>query len=227
MIDIKSWTQEFAGKLKDAFGIRLKFLGYQGSYGRGEATEESDIDIVTVLDRVSTKDLDRYRSLVSGMPQGELACGFLCGEKELRGWPKYDLYGLLLDTTPVLGDLHPLVPKLGRRDAWEALHIGVSNLYHAACHTYLYGQDRRAALPGLGKSAFFCLRLAALLRGNVYHAAKRDLLPLLEGAERGLLLLSLEPERAAAASEQEVAQDYDLLLDWCREILCSGMDAIL
>ena len=45
IIDIESWAGELAEKLLRSFGGRLRFLGYQGSYGRGEATEESDIDM--------------------------------------------------------------------------------------------------------------------------------------------------------------------------------------
>lgn len=73
MVEIRAWTESFAQKLQGHFGPRLLFMGYQGSYGRGEATPESDIDIVTVLDAVAPADLDAYRTLVQAQPQGELA----------------------------------------------------------------------------------------------------------------------------------------------------------
>ena len=75
------------------------------------------------------------------MPHGELACGFLCGTRELYHWPKFDLYGLLLDTKPVWGNLLDWIPALTAGSLREALQIGVSNLYHAACHTYLYHEN--------------------------------------------------------------------------------------
>ena len=37
-------------KLRAAFGDRLVYIGLQGSYLRGEATESSDIDIMVVVD---------------------------------------------------------------------------------------------------------------------------------------------------------------------------------
>ncbi len=43
MIEIGSWTREFAQRLRAEFGPRLLFMGYQGSYARGEATPESDM----------------------------------------------------------------------------------------------------------------------------------------------------------------------------------------
>ena len=95
MIDIIPWTQTLAQKLREEFGPRLLFMGYQGSYARGEATPESDIDIVTILDKADIAGLRRYRSVVGGMPQSGLACGFICGERELRCWPKYDLLSLV------------------------------------------------------------------------------------------------------------------------------------
>lgn len=221
-LQIELWSEAFAAKLREAFGPNLKFVGVQGSYARGEATPQSDIDMVTVLERVTTGDLKRYRQLVSEMPGGDLACGFLCGKEELYHWPKYDLYGLLLDTRPIWGNLQDWLPELTAGDAWEALQIGASNLYHAACHTYLYHRDPRGKLGALGKSAFFCLRLSVLLRDGIYHPSKRELLPALDGPEREILLYSMNPEKTAAFSEQETERAYSLLLQWCGDLLRHG-----
>ncbi len=215
MIEIKAWAAQLAKKLQEAFGPRLLFLGYQGSYGRGEATPQSDIDIVTILDKVGLPDLETYRRLVRAQPQGELACGFLCGQRELSGWPRYDLYGLLLDTKPVLGDLHTLAPKLTEADAREALRIGAANLYHGAVHTYLYSGALEEALPGLMKAAFFCLRLWALLETGAYHASKKELRGVLPSREKALLDLENLP----------VGEAYERLIRWCGEILAPPTDA--
>ena len=64
MVNIDTWMEGFLSRLKETFGPRLLFLGLQGSYGRGEANEDSDIDVVCVLDRVDLADLDTYRTLV-------------------------------------------------------------------------------------------------------------------------------------------------------------------
>ena len=50
MIDITNWMQYFTQKLNETFENRVWFVGLQGSYARGEATETSDIDIVVILD---------------------------------------------------------------------------------------------------------------------------------------------------------------------------------
>ena len=46
--DINVWLECFRVKLVSLFGRRLRFFGLQGSYGRGEQTAGSDIDVVAV-----------------------------------------------------------------------------------------------------------------------------------------------------------------------------------
>lgn len=189
MVDIELWMGEFAEKLTDQFGSRLLFLGLQGSYGRGEAGEDSDIDVVTVLDRVELSDLDAYRAVVRGMPEGEKACGFLCGAEELGCWPRYDLLAVERDTRDIYGKLADLLPPLDRSDLADAAAIGASGLYHAAAHTYLYSPRERwpGFLKEAHKGAFFTLRALYELRTGENVRAKRDLLPRLRGDERAIL----------------------------------------
>lgn len=210
MVEIERWMENLAENLSARFGPRLRFLGLQGSCGRGEAAEDSDIDVVTVLDRVELADLDAYRAIVRKMPEGEKACGFLCGAEELKNWPKYDLYQLAGDTRPVRGDLKSLLPPLGRRDLAETAAIGASGIYHAAVHTYLYAS--REEWPGFlkeaHKGAFFTLRALHELRTGEHMRAKRDLLPLLNGDEREILAYSLSP------TDEPLEEVFARLLRW-------------
>lgn len=193
MVDIDTWMEELSGKLKERFGPRLLFLGLQGSYGRGEAGEDSDIDVVAVLDRVGLADLNVYRAAVDEMPEGEKACGFLCGAVELRHWPKYDVAAVARDTKDVYGKLAELLPPLGRNDLADAVAISASGLYHAACHTYLYSgrENWPDFLREAHKGAFFTLRALHELRTGENVRAKRDLLSRLGGDERAILAYSL------------------------------------
>ncbi len=220
IIDIESWSGDLAEKLIKAFGGRLRFVGYQGSYGRGEATEESDIDIVTVLDKLGPKDLDVYRGLVRAMPEGHKACGFICGAKELYHWPSFDLYGLLLDTKPVLGRLWPLVPEFARQVGPEALRVQASALYHMACHSYLYSVDPNAALREMGKPIFFCLRFFAMQRDGSYYASKAELLNVLEGREKELLALTMD-RRVSGFTKEQTEHAYQLIISWSAAMLTS------
>ena len=48
LVDIADYTKRLTEELKMKFGKRLLYVGLQGSYLRGEATPESDIDIMLV-----------------------------------------------------------------------------------------------------------------------------------------------------------------------------------
>lgn len=53
------------------FGPRVWFIGLQGSFGRGEATAESDLDVVLILDAVSAADLRAYSAMLDRLPERE------------------------------------------------------------------------------------------------------------------------------------------------------------
>ena len=55
--DINLWMKEYSSELRKKFGNRIWFVGLQGSYGRNEATEQSDIDAVVILDKVTLEDI--------------------------------------------------------------------------------------------------------------------------------------------------------------------------
>ena len=186
MFDVKPWMEELAGRLKDAFGPRLLFVGLQGSFGRGEAGPDSDIDVVTVLDGLTVDDLNEYRSVVCTMSESERACGFICGAEDLKGWPRYDLVQLERDITPVYGSIAGLIPSCGRDDLEEAVRIGASTLYHALCHSYLYGRGL-GRLDQRCKEAFFVLRALHELRCGEYVHRKAELACRLAGDEQLIL----------------------------------------
>lgn len=53
MVNLSTWLHTFLSALEETFPNRVWFVGLQGSYARGEATEASDIDIVVILDELS------------------------------------------------------------------------------------------------------------------------------------------------------------------------------
>ena len=79
MKDIETWMESLKDKLLTVFGGRLVYLGLQGSFRRGEATENSDIDVMTVVEDFSSADLSVYRDVIGTMEESERACGFFCG----------------------------------------------------------------------------------------------------------------------------------------------------
>ena len=56
-MDISIFMESFKENLLHLFGDNLLFLGIQGSYGRGEAKETSDIDPVIILQQCGKDDI--------------------------------------------------------------------------------------------------------------------------------------------------------------------------
>lgn len=65
--DIQRIMAELKDKLSRLYGERLKGVYLFGSYARGEADEESDIDVLIALDCVGnySEEIDRTGELVS------------------------------------------------------------------------------------------------------------------------------------------------------------------
>lgn len=114
MIEITSWINSFLQALQLNFGERVWFVGLQGSYGRGEATETSDIDIVVILDKLSFSDIQSYNNMLDTLPHRELICGFLSGKDEILNWETSDLFQFYYDTKPIKGSLDELYGIAGK-----------------------------------------------------------------------------------------------------------------
>ena len=174
MIDLNHWTQAFLDALDVSFPGRVWFVGLQGSYGRGEATEHSDIDMVVVLDRVSPEDLLEYRRMLEGLPHREKQCGFLSGREELENWDPGDLFQLYFDTTPIRGSLDGIRPMLDERAVDRAIKMGVCNIYHGCVHNMLYGRSENV-LQGLYKATSFVVQAICYREHGVYVRNLNDL----------------------------------------------------
>lgn len=219
MIDPKTWMPEILSRLDRAFADRLLYVGLQGSYRRGEAGETSDIDLVVVLDRLSQDDLDAYRAEVRAMPEGDKACGFICGRAELARWPCHELFQLKMDTDNHRGVLADFLPPPSRRDIREGARIGASGLYHLLAHSYLHAEpaERSAMLAGAFKGVFFVVQIVHYLRSGVYCTRKSQLHDCLSGEEKDIIAASLDLSSWLAGRSESEA--YALLLGWCGSVL--------
>ena len=167
MIDLEIWTDEFLNAVNQNFPGRVWFVGLQGSYGRGEATENSDIDMVVILDQVSPADLGAYRRMLDGLPHREKLCGFLSGREELVSWDPADLFQLYFDTIPLSGSLDAIRPLLNGEAVNRAIKMGACNIYHGCVHNMLHGRSEEV-LRGLYKTASFVIQAICYRRNGVY-----------------------------------------------------------
>ena len=62
-MDWKPWMDAFLPALLEAFPGQVAFVGIQGSYGRGEAGPDSDVDLVVVLDELGEAELTACRAV--------------------------------------------------------------------------------------------------------------------------------------------------------------------
>ncbi|MBQ1264842.1 MAG: nucleotidyltransferase domain-containing protein, partial [Oscillospiraceae bacterium] len=105
MVDITAWMEIFLQALERTFGNRIWFVGLQGSYARGEQTPQSDIDVVVILDELTSADITAYHTMLEEMPNREKICGFVSGRQELAHWDTADLFQFCHDTEAVKGSL--------------------------------------------------------------------------------------------------------------------------
>ena len=176
MIEIHDWLNGFLKALNDTFAERVWFVGLQGSYGRGEATETSDIDLVVILDELGVADIQAYHAMLDALPHRELICGFLSGKNELLHWEPSDLFQFYYDTKPIKGSLDALLPLLDSEAVNRAIKIGACNIFHGCVHNMLY-EKSEDILKGLYKAASFVVQAIVFKQTGAYVIHQKDLLP--------------------------------------------------
>ena len=175
MIEITDWTNTFLSALNDQFGDRVWFVGLQGSFARGEATENSDIDMVVILDELSAMDIQNYNKMLSTLPHRELICGFLSGKDDIMNWEPSDLFQFCHDTTPIKGSLDEVMAVVDENAINRAIKIGACNIFHGCVHNMLH-EKSEDILRGLYKSASFVVQAIVFKQTRNYIKHQEELL---------------------------------------------------
>ncbi len=186
MIDIDAWMHNFLQSLNVTFANRVWFVGLQGSYGRGEATETSDIDIVVILDELSAMDIQTYNTMLNTLPHRELVCGFLSGKDEILNWEPSDLFQFCHDTTPIKGSLDEVMPLIDESAVTRAIKIGACNIFHGCVHNMLH-EKSEDNLRGLYKSASFVVQAIAFKQTGNYISHQKELLQVVSSNEQVII----------------------------------------
>ena len=186
MIDITAWMENFLQELDKTFADRVWFVGLQGSYGRGEATEASDIDIVVILDELSAADIQIYNDMLDTVSHREKICGFLSGKKEILNWEPSDLFQFCNDTTPLKGSLDEVVALVDNNAVDRAIKIGACNIYHGCVHNMIY-EKSEDILRGLYKAASFVVQAIAFKQKGKYVRLQKELLTVVSDDERAIV----------------------------------------
>ena len=183
MIVIENFVNIFLNALNETFRERVWFVGLQGSYGRGEATATSDIDVVVILDELSVSDISNYNEMLDNMPHRELICGFLSGKEELLNWEPSDLFQFCNDTSPIKGSLDEVLALIDESAVNRAIKSGVCNIYHGCIHNMLH-EKSEDILRALYKSASFVVQAIAFKQTGNYIRHQKELLQVVSSNEQ-------------------------------------------
>ena len=218
MFQIESYIEELLKLLKTSFGERLVYVGLQGSYLRNEQNENSDIDIMAVIDHMTVSDLDSYKEAIMRVGYYEKSCGFICGKDDLAAWNPLEACHLLHTTKDVYGTLSELLPKYTLEDEKNFIKLSIGNLYHELCHRYIHAdrEINKTKLPGTCKALFFILQNRMFLEQGVFYATKAELFDHLNGQDREVFALLLKYQNG---QEVDFDEAFSLLFSWCQNAL--------
>ena len=173
---LENWLQDFTKKINESFPKRIIFIGIQGSYARGEATENSDIDVVVIFDKLIYSDIKRYDEIISKMPMREKICGFISGKKELENWDRSDLFQFYHDTIALYGSLNFIKNLITNKDISRAVRLGACNIYHMCVHNAIHEKSDDI--------------LKSLLKCEEYINKRKILLENINSQDKEILLLN-------------------------------------
>ena len=212
MFDLNKYLDDLILNCQSAFGERLLYMGLQGSYLRGEARENSDIDIMVILDRFSVQDMDTYRRILQKIGFYEKSCGFICGKEEMNRWNPLEVCQLRHTTKDLLGALEDYLPTATREDEINCVKLSLGNLYHELCHRYIH-TDRDKNVAGFRstcKSAFYLIQNLHFLESGCFVQRKTDLMEATEEEDRIIL------EMADLPDGYDFDQAFSSLFTWCQ-----------
>ena len=212
MFDLDKYLADLILSCRSAFGERLLYVGLQGSCLRGEAHENSDIDVMVILERFSVQDMDRYREILKEIGFYERSCGFICGRDELLRWNPLEVCQLRHTTKDLLGVLTDYLPSATQEDEVNYVKLSLGNLYHELCHRYIHADRERnaAAFHGTCKGVFFLMQNLHYLESGRFILTKKDLKEAVSAEDRRVLELTELPDGF------DFDQAFSVLLAWCQ-----------
>ena len=188
-------------------------MGLQGSWLRGEAHENSDIDIMVILDGFSVRDMDIYRGILKEIGFYEKSCGFICGKDEMKCWNPLEVCQLCQTTKDLVGVLIDYLPPATREDEINYVKLSLGNLYHELCHRYIHAdrEKNNARFRGTCKSVFYLIQNLHFLESGHFILSRKDLKEAVTDEDRLILELAELPD------VYEFDQAFSSLFAWCQK----------
>ena len=212
MFDLDDYLRALILDCRSAFGDRLRYIGLQGSYLRGEVHENSDIDVMVILNRFSVRDMDAYRRILREIGFYERSCGFICGREEMARWNPLEVCQLRHTTKDLFGVLTDYLPSATWEDEVNYVKLSFGNLYHELCHRYIH-RDREpnvTAFRGTCKGVFFLMQNLHYLESGRFVLTKKELKEAVSEEDRRVLELAELPDGF------DFDQTFSALFAWCQ-----------
>ena len=212
MFDLNSYLHDLILECQTAFGERLKYVGLQGSYLRGEAPEGSDIDVMVILDRFSVEDMVLYRDILKKIGFFEKSCGFICGKEEMQRWNPLEVCQLRHTTKDLFGVLTDFLPSATREDEINYVKFSLGNLYHEICHRYIHAdRDKNVRkFRDTCKSVFYLIQNLHYLETGSFVLTKQKLKEAVSPEDRRILELAELPDGF------DFDDAFSSLFSWCQ-----------
>ena len=218
MICMDDYISRLLHALHKKFAHRLVYMGLQGSYLRGEATENSDIDIMVVIDGLTPADLRVYRDMIESLGDFDKSCGFICSKTDLENWNPLEICHLLHSTKDYYGELKSLIPAYSKQDICNFVKLSINNMYHELCHRYIHADMGKniTHISGTYKGVFFILQNIYYLKTGVFCITKNEMLGMLEEGDKEVMEISMS---IASEEEYDFDQAFETLFQWCQRML--------
>ena len=211
--NIDNYLEKLITQCKYSFGGRLVYAGLQGSYLRGEATENSDIDVMIVLDGFSVEDMKTYRDILKEIGWYEKSCGFICGKEDLANWNPLESLQLKYTTKDLFGKLKMLLPPATRQDEVNYVKISLGNFYHEICHRYIHAGDEKSRdkLRASCKQLYFVIQNLHYLESGEFILKKSDLKAAVTAEDCEMLCIQELPD------DYDFDKTYTSVINWCQK----------
>ena len=212
MFNLDSYLNDLISNCRTVFSDRLLYMGLQGSYLRGEAHEDSDIDVMLILDQFSVQAMDRYREILKRIGFYEKSCGFICGRDELLRWNPLEVCQLRHTTKDLYGTLADSLPSATWEDEVNYVKLSLGNLYHELCHRYIHADRDKNVVKfrGTCKGVFFLMQNLRYLESGRFVLTQKELKEAVSEEDRRVLDLAELPDGF------DFDQAFSVLFAWCQ-----------
>lgn len=218
MFGLEKYINDLLSLLKDKFAKRLLYFGLQGSYLGNEADENSDIDIMVIIDDINIHDLDDYKNALVSVGHFEKSCGFICGKSEIANWNPLEICQLLHTTKDLYGKLVNFVPAYTADYEKNFIKLSLGNLFHELCHRYIHSDREKniARLPLTYKSVFFILQNMYYIKSGTFITIKQELINLLKNKDKEVMQMAI---KLKDNMEYDFDYAFDVLFTWCQNAI--------